>query len=105
MISTPRAATPLAMETGIMPPLLELQNITFGYEPDRPVLDGFDLTIESGQSVALVGATGAGKTTVANLVPRFYDTDDGAILLDGVDIREVRPQDLRRFPTPESPQI
>jgi len=60
------------------------------------VLDRLTLTIEPGESVALVGATGSGKSTVARLLPRFYEVDDGAVLLDGVDVREVRRQELRR---------
>jgi ATP-binding cassette subfamily B protein len=77
---------------------VEFRDVTFAYEPgqDRAVLRGFDLTIEPGESVALVGPTGSGKTTVANLVPRFYDVDGGAVLLDGVDVRRLRPQELRR---------
>ena len=75
---------------------VRFDDVHFGYEPGRPVLRGVDLTIEPGESVALVGPTGSGKTTVANLVPRFYDVDDGAVLLDGVDVRSLRPQELRR---------
>jgi ATP-binding cassette subfamily B protein len=59
------------------------------------VLDGFDLTIRGGEAVAIVGATGSGKTTVARLVPRFYDVDAGRILLDGVDVRDLRVDELR----------
>jgi ATP-binding cassette, subfamily B, bacterial len=72
------------------------QAVRFGYQPDHPVLDGFDLTIQPGESVALVGPTASGKTTVARLVPRFYDVDAGAILLDNVDIRDLRLRDLRQ---------
>jgi len=69
----------------------------FAYDPgSAPVLDGFDLEIAAGEAVALVGATGSGKTTVAKLLPRFYDATGGRILLDGVDIRDVRVRDLRR---------
>ncbi len=75
---------------------VEFRGVGFAYEAGRPVLDGFDLTIEPGESVALVGPTGSGKTTVANLIPRFYDVDDGAVLVDGVDVRDLRPQHLRR---------
>ena len=62
----------------------------------RPVLDGFDLVLRPGEAVAVVGATGSGKTTVAKLLPRFYDVDQGRIRLDGVDIRQLRVRDLRR---------
>ena len=60
------------------------------------VLDGFDLTVPAGQSVALVGATGSGKTTVARLIPRFYDVDAGAVLVDGVDVQDLRLRKLRK---------
>lgn len=70
---------------------------TFRYADDLPlVLDGFDLHVPAGQSVALVGATGAGKSTVARLIPRFYDATAGRVLLDGVDVRDLRVRDLRR---------
>lgn len=77
---------------------VEFHNVSFGYraEPGQGVLEGFTLTIQPGESIALVGATGSGKTTVANLLPRFYDIDSGEITLDGVDITRLRPQDLRR---------
>jgi ATP-binding cassette subfamily B protein len=73
------------------------ENVTFGYSEDgHRVLDGLDLEIEAGTSVAIVGATGSGKTTVARLIPRFYEIDGGRILMDGVDIHDVRLRDLRR---------
>lgn len=77
---------------------VEFRDVSFDYRPgtNAGVLDGLNLTIEPGESVALVGATGSGKSTVARLLPRFYEVDDGAILLDGVDVREVRRQELRR---------
>ncbi len=73
-------------------------DVVFAYEsrPDAPVLDHFDLTIAPGESVALVGATGSGKSTVARLLPRFYDLDHGQVLLDGVDIRDLDLRALRR---------
>jgi ATP-binding cassette subfamily B protein len=71
--------------------------VRFAYAPELPVvLDGFDLTVPAGQSVALVGATGSGKTTVARLIPRFYDAQAGTVAVDGVDVREVRLSDLRK---------
>jgi ATP-binding cassette, subfamily B, bacterial len=71
--------------------------VRFAYAPDLPVvLDGFDLTVPAGQSVALVGATGSGKTTVARLIPRFYDALAGAVLVDGVDVQRVRLKELRK---------
>jgi ABC-type multidrug transport system fused ATPase/permease subunit len=70
---------------------------TLGYGPDLPlVLDDLDLAVPAGQSVALVGATGSGKTTVARLLPRFYDVDAGAVVLDGVDVRHLRLRELRK---------
>jgi len=74
---------------------LELTSIRFGYR-DAVVLPALDLTIQAGQTVALVGATGAGKTTVARLLARFYDPDEGQVLLDGVDLRAIADADLRR---------
>ena len=71
------------------------EGVRFGYG-GPPVLDDFDLRIEPGSSVALVGATGSGKTTVARLLPRFYDVEAGRVLIDGVDVRDVRLVDLRR---------
>ncbi len=94
VITAPRR--PVEVPDGPERGRVEFRGVTFGYEPGRPVLRGLDLTIEPGESVALVGPTGSGKTTVANLVPRFYDVDGGAVLLDGVDVRDLRPKDLRR---------
>lgn len=62
----------------------------------RPVLEGFELSVDAGESVALVGPTGSGKTTVARLIPRFYDVDEGRITIDGVDVRQLQLQQLRR---------
>jgi ATP-binding cassette subfamily B protein len=70
--------------------------VDFGYGGGVPVLSGFDLRIEAGESVALVGATGSGKSTVAKLIPRFYDIDAGSITIDGVDVRAARVKDVRR---------
>jgi ATP-binding cassette subfamily B protein len=74
---------------------LRFEHVDFAYVPGARVLRDFDLTIPAGQSVALVGATGAGKSTVARLVPRFYDVEAGRVLLDGVDVRDLRLSDLR----------
>jgi ATP-binding cassette subfamily B protein len=68
----------------------------FGYGRAVPVLDGVDLRIAAGESVALVGATGSGKSTVARLLPRFYDLEAGRLRVDGVDVRDVRVRELRR---------
>lgn len=74
---------------------LELRNIRFGYDPERPVLDGFDVSIPAGTSVAVVGATGTGKSTITRLLLRFYDVQAGSIELDGCDIRDVGLSALR----------
>ena len=70
---------------------------TFGYDPEKPVLMDVNLHIPAGTKVAVVGATGAGKTTLINLLTRFYDVQEGAILLDGMDLREYRISELRRI--------
>ncbi len=75
---------------------IEFRNVTFGYDPDAPVLKDVSLRVPSGTHLALVGPTGAGKTTLVSLLTRFYDVDDGEILLDGCDLREYRRADLRR---------
>ena len=76
---------------------VEFSNVSFAYpgHEDEAVLQGLDLIIEAGESVALVGPTGSGKTTLASLLPRFYDADDGSIRLDGVDVRDLDPRELR----------
>ena len=75
---------------------VRFERVRFAYAPGAtPVLDGFDLRIPAGQSVALVGATASGKSTVAKLLCRFYDVDDGAVRLDGIDVRDLRRHDLR----------
>jgi ATP-binding cassette subfamily B protein len=70
-------------------------DVSFRYEDDRPLIEHVSLSVEPGQTVAIVGPTGAGKTTLVNLVMRFYDLDAGHITLDGIDIAEMRRQDLR----------
>jgi ATP-binding cassette subfamily B protein len=70
-------------------------DVQFAYEGEETVLDGVDVEVEAGETVALVGATGAGKSTVAKLLLRLYDVDDGAIRVDGHDVRDVRLSDLR----------
>ena len=71
------------------------ENVSFSYTPDRPLIEHLDLVVEPGQTVAIVGPTGAGKTTLVNLVMRFYELDGGRITLDGVDIRDLTRHDLR----------
>lgn len=75
---------------------VRFDDVTFSYGGGRPVLDHFDLTIPAGQSIALVGATASGKSTVAKLVPRFYDVHSGRVMIDGVDVRHLRVRDARR---------
>lgn len=71
------------------------RHVTFGYTPDHPVLHDLDLRIEAGQTVAIVGPTGAGKSTISALLARFYDVTGGAVLVDGVDVRDVTQRSLR----------
>jgi ATP-binding cassette subfamily B protein len=75
---------------------VELAGVRFGHEGDHAVLDGLDLHVAPGESLALVGATGSGKSTVAGLLARLYDPEGGRVLLDGVDLRELRLGDVRR---------
>lgn len=75
---------------------VEFDNVTFGYSEDKVILPKFSLEIPAGQTVALVGTTGAGKSTLAKLVSRFYDPSEGRVTLDGVDLRSLHPKDLRR---------
>jgi ATP-binding cassette subfamily B multidrug efflux pump len=74
---------------------IEFESVTFAYEPGRPVLHDVSFEVEPGQTLALVGPTGAGKTTIANLIPRFYDVSAGAVRVDGRDVREVERRSLR----------
>lgn len=74
---------------------IQLRNLSFSYHEDMPILQNVNLTIQPGQTVALVGTTGVGKSTIANLLNRFYDPQQGAVLIDGVDIRDVTLTSLR----------
>ena len=74
---------------------MSFKNVNFSYVPGEQVLYDFNLDVEPGQKIALVGATGSGKTTVVNLLMRFYDIDSGSITIDGVDIRDIKKKDLR----------
>ncbi|MFD4590899.1 ABC transporter ATP-binding protein [Streptomyces rubiginosohelvolus] len=74
---------------------IEFDDVTFGYDEERPVLDGFSLTVEPGETVAVVGASGSGKSTVSLLLPRFYDVSHGAVLIGGHDVRELTQASLR----------
>ena len=75
---------------------IRFEGIHFAYEPDEPVLKGLDLWLKKGQKIAIVGATGSGKTTVVNLLTRFYEVDKGVITIDGIDITEIPKETLRR---------
>jgi ABC-type multidrug transport system fused ATPase/permease subunit len=75
---------------------VELCHVSFSYRGDTRVLHDVGLVVEPGQTVALVGPTGAGKTSIANLIARFYDVTDGAVLIDGLDVRQVTQRSLRR---------
>ena len=82
----------------VLPPFgrtIEFQNVTFSYDHEEPVLTNINLTVPAGQALAIVGPSGGGKTTLTNLIPRFLDLNEGAILIDGVDIRDVTLQSLR----------
>ncbi len=74
---------------------VELRDVNFAYRVDGPVLHDINLTIEAGQTVALVGPTGAGKTSISNLIARFYEITSGAVLIDGIDVRDVAQRSLR----------
>ncbi len=74
---------------------IEFRSVAFSYKPEEPLITGLDLTAEPGHTVAIVGPTGAGKTTLVNLLMRFYEIDGGAITFDGIDIRDLRRNDLR----------
>lgn len=74
---------------------VRFHDVVFGYQPGRPILKGINLYAKPGQKIAFVGSTGAGKTTVANLINRFYDVTSGSITYDGIDIREIKKDDLR----------
>ncbi len=75
---------------------VRFDDVTFAYKKDRVILPEFSLDIPAGQTVALVGSTGAGKSTLAKLISRFYDPSKGSVTLDGVDLRDLHPKDLRR---------
>ncbi|MEU6866940.1 ABC transporter ATP-binding protein [Streptomyces sp. NPDC046876] len=77
------------------PATVEFDDVVFGYDPERPVLDGFSLSVAEGETVALVGASGSGKSTVSLLLPRFYDADRGTVRVGGHDVRELTYDSLR----------
>ena len=91
----PESARPIKVET--VRGDVTFDHVHFGYDPERPVIHDFSADIKPGQRVAIVGPTGAGKTTIVKLLMRFYDVNGGRILIDGMDIRDMRREDLRRM--------
>jgi ATP-binding cassette subfamily B protein len=87
---------PGARDIGHLRGAIQFSRVTFGYDPNRPVLRDIDLTISPGETVAFVGPSGAGKTTLCSLLPRFYDLNVGSITIDGIDIRDMTLASLRR---------
>ncbi|KAJ4387589.1 Iron-sulfur clusters transporter atm1, mitochondrial [Gnomoniopsis smithogilvyi] len=92
-ITSPPNAQPLALPKGGE---IRFENVTFGYRPDRPILRNLDLTIPAGKKVAIVGPSGCGKSTLLRLLFRYYDVQDGRVLIDDQDIRSVQLDSLRR---------
>jgi len=86
----------MAALTGAPAGRVAFEHVSFSYDPDKPLIKDLSLVVEPGQTVAIVGPTGAGKTTLVNLIMRFYDLDSGRITLDGRDISEMRRRDLRQ---------
>ncbi|MGY3517007.1 ABC transporter ATP-binding protein [Micromonospora sp. PTRAS2] len=89
-------ARPAPLPGGDARGAVEFRSVSFGYRAGAPILSGLDLTVPAGQTVALVGATGAGKSTIAKLLARFHDPDAGTVALDGVDLRDLADAELRR---------
>ena len=99
--STPRRRSPTRSNPTRLPTAgglgaIRFDEVQFAYDGQEPVLDGFDLELTAGQSVALVGGTGSGKSTVARLLVRFYDVQQGGVSIDGIDVRDLTLHDVRR---------
>ena len=91
---TPETAAPQVIERARG--AVTFEDVSFRYQPDKPLIDDLDLRVEAGATVAIVGPTGAGKTTLVNLLMRFYELDGGRITVDGIDTRDLTRDDLRR---------
>ncbi|MFL5021690.1 MAG: ABC transporter ATP-binding protein [Microvirga sp.] len=89
------ADRPGATDVGKLKGDIQYKNVEFGYAVERSILKGLDLTIRAGETIAFVGPSGAGKTTICSLLPRFYEVDGGAITIDGIDIRDMTLRSLR----------
>ena len=87
--------SPDAVELGKINGEITLKNVSFNYDDDEKVLNDISFTIDSGKTIALVGPSGGGKTTICSLIPRFYDVTSGSITLDGVDIKDIKQKSLR----------
>jgi ATP-binding cassette, subfamily B, bacterial len=87
---------PNAIELPRITGTINYQHVSFGYTPDQPILKSFELQVRSGETIALVGTSGAGKSTILSLLNRFHDVSSGSILIDGIDIRDVTLKSLRR---------
>lgn len=74
---------------------IRFQHVTFGYEENREILEDLSLSVKSGETIAFVGPSGAGKSTICSLIPRFYDVKDGAVTIDGIDVRDMTKESLR----------
>lgn len=98
IIDTPSEAdaTPTSMHLGTIRGDVRFEHVNFGYQPGQPIIKNMSLNARPGEIIALVGPTGAGKTTIINLLTRFYEIDSGCITIDGKDIREIPKADLRR---------
>ncbi|MBC7529848.1 MAG: ABC transporter ATP-binding protein [Chthonomonadaceae bacterium] len=87
---------PNAVSVGDMKGSIQFEGVSFGYDSDHPVVHDLNFTVNPGEIIAIVGPSGAGKTTLVNLLARFYDANSGRILVDGIDIREIRLESIRR---------
>ncbi|MEK8127598.1 ABC transporter ATP-binding protein [Paenibacillus filicis] len=90
------ADVPDAVELNNVKGNIRFEGVTFGYEPGRDILSQIDLNIQSGETIAFVGPSGAGKTTICSLLPRFYDVTGGRITVDGLDVRQIKLESLRK---------